>query len=243
VLHFGGLIIAVGGNIVIDNLIYPVQCPVAFYGVREPTETERDRIEEIYERLDIPLPDKIEITVNDPTDYVVVFRNSDQRVLVLGESVFSDFDSDVQSVRFAFAEGRARHGVAPFEIGHSLGRICSFAACFWAVFYVAWGIFATNQGPGGVVYGSVLLIFVFLLIVQQLAVAGKKRVHLADEYTVEHTEPSLIREVYRDPEKRDGAVSNEQNRNDGFSAVFELPIEERLEHIGLADAGTATQAD
>ena len=237
-LHFGSLVIAFGGNLFVDNLVYPPQCPVAFYGVREPTEMERERIEAVYQRLDIPLPDKIEVTINDYTDNVVVLGNSDHRVLALGESVFSDFDDDVHAVRFAFAEGRARHGVELFEVGHTLGRICSFATCFWALFYVTWNIFATNQGPGVVAYGTVLLIFACLLIVRQLAIAGKKRVHLADEYTVEHVEPSLITDVYRDPEKRHGAVSNEQNRNDGFSAAFELPIEDRLEHVGLASDGS-----
>lgn len=232
---FGALLVAVGGVFLVSWLTYPVQSPYVAFGIRRPTADERDRIEAIYERLDIPLPDSIEVAVNDYDRYIVVFGDGDRRVLALSDNVFSAHDSDIQSVKIALAEGRARHGVDSLYTKHQLSLFGALFSFISGTFIYVWEPSVSGWLSWVLPYGPFLLAIIFFLSIARVLAWGEDKILLADEYTIEHAGQSLVADVYGGPEKRDTIAYNAQAETDGNKLPFGIPIADRLKHLGLGD--------
>lgn len=240
---FGALLLSYVSILLSGFVALPARCPYIRFGIRRPTDAERDRIEGVYEGLDIPLPDSIEISVADDHERVVVLRNEDERVLALSDSVLPSFDEPALSVGIAHAEGRSIHGMSRPEKGWMTSFVASFALLLWTFIFVTLG--ADTSAPAAV--GALSLSAGLLLVVAPLMGSmGRKRVRRVDEYTVEHAGPSAVADVYG-REKRFGFIQTRKTTgrsllDERAEKLFPEPIiENRLAYLGLTDGESGRQ--
>jgi len=243
VVLFGSLLFAYLGILLSGFVSLPSYGPYMRFGIRRPTDAERDRIEGIYDGLDIPRPDSIEITVADDHERVVVLRNGDGRVLALSDSVLSSFDGPALSVGIAHAEGRSIHGMSRPEKGWMASVVVSAALLLWTFIFVTLGAETTASAAVGALSLSVgLLLFVAPL----MGSMGRKRVRLVDEYTVEHAGKSAVADVYG-RERRFGFIQTRKTTgrslfDERAEKLFPEPvIESRLAYLGLTDGESSRQ--
>ncbi|MBX0302911.1 hypothetical protein [Haloarcula salinisoli] len=223
----------------------PAHCPVIRFGIRRPTAEERDRIEAIYERLDIPLPNSIEITVDDDNERLVVVDNDDERVLALSDSLLPAVDDDTLAVAIAHSEGRARHDTSFFEKLWMGNLVLATVLYVWAfsmqLFY--------NDLSTELVQGAVVLLLLIVFVNVLLSSWNRTRIYLADEYTIEHTVRSCVTAVYRNSDERLGCIQRRRSvGNDLINSVLnklvpEPQMKHRLEHIGLEEASNPPHSD
>jgi hypothetical protein len=216
----------------------PIACPSMRFGVRPPTDEEYDRLDRIYERLDIQSPDGIEITVDEYVSRVVVLRTDDKRVVALSDSLLSAFDDDMLSVGIAHAEGRARHRVDALKKPHMWNVLAALVLVIWVI-----GAVLIVPGVPIVALGGALLLVSLVVVVSWVIGAwGRERIHLADEDMIRHVnvDSSVVTDIYMNPDKRLGVVSTEiREKADGIYEYLtvEPSIEERLVAMGLAGSG------
>jgi hypothetical protein len=194
----GWLCLAAALGIYLLNMAaMPGITPNMQFGYREPTDGERDRIEQCYERLGRALPDGVEVTRDDQTNGVAVLAHDGGRVLALSDSVLASADRDTLTVAIAQAEGRAEHGTGVL--------LATFAANLFALLFVlvVFLLSAILNGGFTLVTGAVVigLAVVGFLLVSVVARWRRQRVAAIDEDTVARIDPSVAAAVFRDAER------------------------------------------
>ncbi|MBX0288518.1 hypothetical protein EGH22_19495 [Halomicroarcula sp. F28] len=235
----GLLSVAIAGLYLSGFVALPAHCPYIRFGIRRPTAAERDRLEQAYAHLGIPLPDSIEITVNDDTERLVVLQDGERRVLALSDSLLPSVDDDTLSVGLAHVEGRGTHRVSPVEKGWLSTVVFAAVVFVWCLFMLA----LDSEVPEPVIVGAILSVTVLGVVAVVLGTKSQDRIHLADEYTVAHADESLVADVYTGEtrfgfiQRRQSDVPDRLNELMGY-LLPEPTIEERLEHIGHSNTPT-----
>lgn len=219
------------GNFLVNMVALPGITPNVQFGYRRPTDGERDRIEECYERLGRALPDGIEVTRDDESNGVAVLAHDGGRVLALSDSVLSSADRDTLTVAINHAEGRAEHGTGVL--------LTAYVANLFGLLFllVAFLVSAFLNGDFALVTGAVVIGLVVCGGLVGAVVAGwrRRRVLAVDDDTVERLDPSVVAAVYRDAGR--GLVRVRQTTgiewfDDASDRITpELTIEDRIERL------------
>lgn len=244
-LLFGMLLVSGMGSILGNTVATPMSSPSLQFGVRRPTDSERDRIERVYERLDIPVPDAVKITVESDDVRLAVLQNDDKRVLALSDAMLSTFDDEMLSVGIAHGEGRAKHRVNALRKPHLWNYANAFVFFVW---FIGAFIISLTVPSLAALWGAILLVGVMMVVNRVIAAWGRERIYLADMYMINRIDDdtSAVTDIYLNPDLRRGVVCTEpREKADSITAklLFEPTIQNRLEHMGLTGNGDDNQSD
>ncbi|MBX0285599.1 hypothetical protein EGH22_04625 [Halomicroarcula sp. F28] len=223
----------------------PANCPSIRFGVRRPTEREGTRISDAYERLGISPPDSIEVTVDDDSEQLVVLENGAERVLALSDSLFAAVDADTLAVAIAHSEGRAIHDASFFEKLWVSNLVWATVIYLWAIFMaVLERDLLTELVPGA-------LVLLFSIVITNLLIGywNRKRIHLTDEYTLEHTSSSCLMAVYHGTDQRVKCIQRRKPLGNNLANSIldrsspEPGMKNRLAHLGLTGGDRLQQSD
>ena len=182
------------GVYLVNMAAMPGITPNMQFGHRRPTDGERDRIEQCYERLGRALPDSIEVTRDDQTNGVAVLAHDGGRVLALSDSVLSSVDRDTLAVAINHAEGRAERGTGIFLTTYA-------ATLFSLLFVLVWFLVSSFlNGDFPLETAAVVIGFVVCggLLCSVVAYWRRHRILAVDDDTLERLDPSVVAAVYRD---------------------------------------------